>query len=65
MDRIKAKLDGTALTAMSVGNFVKDAEALRKKRAIEAAQRESLKQMKRYHNNQSNSSAVLLTGSAS
>jgi len=64
MDRIKTKLDDTTLTAISVGNFVKDAEALRKKRAIEAAQRESLKQMKRFRNDQSNSSAAVLAGSA-
>jgi DNA-binding ferritin-like protein len=48
MDRIKAKLDNTTLTAISVGNFVKNAECLRKKRAIEAAKREELRQMSLY-----------------
>jgi len=45
MDRIKAKLDDTTLTAISVGNFVKNAERLRKKRAVEAAERERQRQM--------------------
>ena len=48
MDRIKAKLDDTTLTAISVGNFVKNAESLRKKRAIEAEKREGLRQMSLY-----------------
>jgi len=48
MDRIKAKLDDTTLTAISIGNFVKNAESLRKKRAIEAEKRESLRQMSLY-----------------
>ena len=48
MDRIKAKLDDTTLTAISIGNFVKDAEALRKKRAAEAAKQAALRDMKRF-----------------
>jgi len=48
MDRIKAKLDNTTLTAISVGNFVKNAERLRKERAIEAEKREGLRQMSLY-----------------
>ena len=48
MDRIKAKLDDTTLTAISIGNFVKDAEALRKKRAAEAAKQAALREMKRF-----------------
>jgi hypothetical protein len=48
MDRIKAKLDDTTLTAISVGNFVKNAESLRKKRAIEAENRERQRQMSLY-----------------
>ena len=35
MDRIMAKLDNTTLTAISVGNFVKNAEHLRRIRATE------------------------------
>jgi len=37
MDRIMAKLDNTTFTAISFGNFVKNAERLRKIRAIEPA----------------------------
>jgi len=37
MDRIMAKLYNTAFTAISFGNFVKNAESLRRKRAIEPA----------------------------
>jgi hypothetical protein len=48
MDRIKAKLDNTTLTAISVGNFVKNAERLRKMRAKEAAKREEMRQMSLY-----------------
>ena len=48
MDRIKAKLDDTTLTAISVGNFVKNAESLRKKRAIEAAKQAALREMSRF-----------------
>ena len=48
MDRIKAKLDNTTFTAISVGNFVKNAEHLRKKRAKEAAKREELRQVSLY-----------------
>jgi hypothetical protein len=38
MDRIKAKLDNTIFTAISVGNFVKNAERLRRIHAAEPAQ---------------------------
>jgi len=48
MDRIMAKLDDTTLTAISIGNFVKNAEHLRKKRAIESAQQAVLKAMSRF-----------------
>jgi hypothetical protein len=34
MDRIMSKLDNTTFTAISFGNFVKNAESLRKKRAV-------------------------------
>jgi len=46
--RIMAKLDTTTFTAISVGNFVKNAEYLRKKRAIEAAKKESIRRMNLY-----------------
>jgi hypothetical protein len=48
MDRIKAKLDNTTLTAISVGNFVKNAESLRKKRAVEEARKAGLREMHRF-----------------
>ncbi|MDR0490154.1 MAG: IS5 family transposase [Oscillospiraceae bacterium] len=48
MDRIMAKLDNTTLTAISIGNFVKNAESLRKKRAIEAARKAGLREMHRF-----------------
>jgi len=50
MDRIMEKLDDTTLTAISVGNFVKNAEHLRKKRAIESAQQTALQEMSRFRN---------------
>jgi len=37
MERIMAKLDNTTLTAISMGNFVKDAEQLRRTKAAELA----------------------------
>ena len=48
LDRIMAKLDDTTFTAISFGNFVKNAESLRKKRAIEAARQDALREMKRF-----------------
>ena len=54
MDRIMAKLDNTTLTAISVGNFVKNAEHLRKKRAIESARQAALREMSRFRNRATN-----------
>ena len=63
MDRIMAKLEDTTLTAISVGNFVKNAERLRKKRAIEAAKQASLREMKRFRKHKA-SDAVETSGEA-
>jgi len=50
MDRIKAKLDDTTLTAISVGNFVKNAERLRKERANEAKKQGRQREMSLHSN---------------
>ena len=43
-----AKQDDTTFTAISFGNFVKNAESLRKEQAIEAAKRAALREMSRF-----------------
>ena len=48
MDRIMAKLDNTTLTAISFGNFVKNAECLRRKRVVEFARQAIQRQMSRF-----------------
>ena len=48
LGRIMAKLDNTTLTAISVGNFVKNAESLRKNRVVEAAKQAALREMNRF-----------------
>jgi hypothetical protein len=48
MDRIMAKLDNTTLTAISFGNFVKNAELLRRKRVIESVRQAIKRQMSRF-----------------
>ena len=50
MDLIKAKLDNTTFTAISMGNFVKNAEKLRKLRVLVEIKEAVHRQMKRFRN---------------
>jgi hypothetical protein len=50
MDLIKAKLDDTTFTAISIGNFVKNAEKLRKLRVLAEIKEAVHRQMKRFRN---------------
>ena len=58
MDLIKAKLDNTTRTAISFGNFVKNAECLRRKRAIESARQAIQRQVSRFRKRPVSTSTV-------
>jgi len=58
MDRIMAKLDNTALTAISFGNFVKNTECLRKRRVIESARQAIQRQIRRFRKSTVNTPTV-------
>ena len=54
MDRIMAKLDNTTLTAISIGNFVKNAEHMRKKIVAESFQQSVMRQVGKLYKRASN-----------